>query len=164
MAKIIVFGDIDISSLYISIDGCKEITVSGKHPVSFPLTVGSHEIFATTISKFERITKDIGAAGGSGILNAAATLMQDSTNTTISGVLEFTDDDVLLINVEQKGFKTNVYNKMLSAAEAAQYVNLNAAVAYGSKKSKKLKWLAWLLLIPFAILIVMFLRVFMARI
>ena len=162
MAKIVVFGDIDIASLYISIDGCKEITVSGKRSISFPLTAGSHEIFATTVSKIERMTKDIGAVGGSNFLNTAATVLQDSTNTTISGVLDFTEDDVLLIKVEQKGFKTNVYNKMVSAAEAAQYVDVNTAVTYdGRKRGKKFKWLAWLSLVLFGVLAFLFLWVFM---
>ena len=164
MPRIIVFGDIDIASLYLSIDDCKEITVSGKHPQSFPLTVGSHKIFATTVSKIERITKDIGASGGSNFLNTAATVLQDSTNSTIEGTLNFAENDVLLIKVEQKGFKTNVYNKMVSEAEAAQYVDVNNAVTYdGRKRGKKFKWLAWLLLVPFAILVVMFLWVFMAE-
>ncbi len=161
MAKIIVFGDIDIASLYISIDDCKEITVSGRHPVSFPLTTGSHKIFATTISKIERITKDMGA-GGNGFLDVATTALQDSTNTTIEGDLNFAEDDVLLIKVEQKGFKTNVYNKMVSEREASQYVDVNAAVAYGERKhKKKFGCLLWLLLIIFGVLAFMFLWVFM---
>ncbi len=164
MAKIIVFGDIDIASLYISIDGCKEITVSGKRPVSFPLAGGSHKIFATTVSKLERITKDMGA-GGSNFLNVAATALQNSTNTTIEGALFFEEDDVLLIEVKQKGFKTNVYHKMVSAAEAAQYVDVNTAVTYDGRKSKKrFKWLAWLLLFLFVVLAFMFLWVFMAEV
>ncbi len=161
MAKIVVFGDIDIASLYISIDGCKEITVSGKHPQSFPLATGSHEISATTISKIERMTKDFGA-GGSKFLDVATTALQNSTNTTIGGVLDFAEDDVLLIKVEQRGFKTNVYNKMVSEAEAAQYVDVNTAVTYGGRKrGKKFKWLAWLLLVLFGVLAFLFLWVFM---
>ena len=163
MAKIVVYGDIDIAPLYISIDGCKEITVSGKHPQSFPLAAGSHEIAATTISKIERITKDLGA-GGSKFLDVATTLMQDGTNTTIGGVLDFAEDDVLLIEVEQKGFKTKVYNKMVSAEEAAQYVDVNAVVTYGgSKPRKKLKWLALLLGFIFAVFVFLFLSIFMMR-
>lgn len=163
MAKIIVFGDIDISSLYISIDDCKEITVSGKRPVSFPLAGGSHKIFATTVSKLERITKDMGA-GGSNFLNVATSVLQNSTNTTIEGALVFEEDDVLLIKVEQKGFKTNVYNKMVSASEAAQFVDVNTAVTYDGRKSKKkFKWLVWLLLFPLVVLALMFLWVFMAE-
>ncbi len=164
MAKIVVFGDINIASLYISIDGCKEITVSGKRPVSFTLAAGSHNIFATTISKIERITKDMGA-GGSKFLDVATTVLQDSTNTTIDGVLDFAEDDVLLIKVEQKGFKTNVYNKMLPEKEAIQYVDVKSAVAYnGSKRRKKFKWLAWLLIFLFVVLAVMFLWFFMLKV
>lgn len=164
MARIIVFGDIDIASLYISIDGCKEITVSGKRSISFPLAAGSHEIFATTVSKIERMTKDIGSAGGGSFLNTAATVLQDSTNTTIEGTLDFAENDVLLIKVEQKGFKTNVYNKLVSEAEAAQYVDVNVAVTYGGRKrGKKFKWLAWLLLVLFGVLAFLFLRVFMMK-
>ncbi len=143
MAKIIVYGDIDIAALYLSIDGCKEITVSGKYPRSFPLSAGTHEIAATTVSKIERATQ---GWGGGGFLNAAAAALQEGTNTTIGGVLDFADDDVLLIQVQQKGFKTLVYNKKVSAAEAEQYVNVAAAVAYGAKEpGQKNKWVALLL-------------------
>ena len=162
MAKIIVFGDIDIFPLYLKIDGGKEIAVSGKYPQSFPLAAGSHEIAATTVSKIERITQ---GWGGGGFLSAATAALQNGTNTTIGGVLDFAEDDVLLIEVEQKGFKTNVYNKMVSAAEAAQYVNVNTAVTYsGSKRGKKFKWLAWLLLFLFVVLAFMFLWIFMAEV
>lgn len=143
MAKIIVYGDIDISALYLSIDGSKEITVSGKYPRSFPLSAGTHEIAATTVSKIERATQ---GWGGGGFLDAATAALQEGTNTTIGGVLDFADDDVLLIEVEQKGLKTNVYNKKVSAAEADEYVNMSAAVAYGEKEpGQKNKWVALLL-------------------
>lgn len=160
MAKIIVYGDIDIAPLYISIDGCKEITVSSKHPQSFPLAAGSHEIAATTVSKIERITQ---GWGGSGFLSAATAALQNSTNTTVGGVLDFAEDDVLLIEVKQVGFKTKVFNKMVSEAEAAQYVDLNTAVTYGGKKhGKKLKWLLWLLLLSLGALAVIMLMLYMS--
>ena len=159
MAKIIVFGDIDIASLYMSIDGCKEITVSGKHPVSFPLATGSHEIAATTITKIERVTQ---GWGGSGFLSAATAALQNGTNTTIGGVLNFAEDDVLLIEVEQRGFKTNVYNKMVSEAEAAQYVNVNTAITYsGKKRGKFLKVLGILFGLIFGVMLLMVLFIFM---
>ena len=161
MAKIIVYGDIDIAPLYMSIDGCKEITVSGKYPQSFPLVTGSHEIAATTVSKIERIT---GGWGGSGFLSAANAALQNGTNTTVGGVLDFAADDVLLIEVAQKGFKTKVYNKMVSEAEAAEYVNLATAVTYGEKKPrKKHKLLKFFFGLIFAVLVFLFLWVFMAR-
>ena len=161
MAKIIVYGDIDIAPLYMSIDGCKEITVSGKYPQSFPLVTGSHEIAATTVSKIERITS---GWGGSGFLSAANAALQNGTNTTVGGVLDFAADDVLLIEVAQKGFKTKVYNKMVSEAEAAEYVNLATAVTYGEKKPrKKRKLLKFFFGLIFTVLVFLFLWVFMAR-
>lgn len=148
MARIVVFGDIEIASLYMSIDGCKEITVSGKHSVSFPVAAGLHEVAATTVSKIERITQ---GWGGGGFLSAATATLQNATNTTVGGVLNFAEDDVLLIEVKQKGFKTNVYNKMVSEAEAAQYVDVNTAVTYsGRKRGKFVKWLAILFGLVFA--------------
>ena len=161
MAKIVVFGDIDIASLYLSIDGCKEITVSGKHPVSFPLTAGLHEVAATTVSKLERITQ---GWGGDGFLSAATAALQSATNTTVGGVLDFKEDDVLLIKVEQKGFKTNVYNKMLSKAEAEQFVEVNSAVPYRKKKSLGAKILLATLFGILGIFVLLFLWVFMAEI
>ncbi|MBP3936758.1 MAG: hypothetical protein IK954_04140 [Clostridia bacterium] len=159
MAKILVFGDIDIAPLYLSIDGCKEITVSGKYPQSFPLEAGSHDIAATTVSKLERMTE---GWGGSGVLSAATAALQNGTNTTLGGTLTFAEDDVLLIQVEQKGFKTLVYNKMVPAAEVSRYENL--AVTYGDKKSrKKRRWLWLIPALPLAIVLLLFLWVFMAK-
>ncbi len=162
MAKVIVFGDIDIASLYLSIDGCKEMTVSGKYPQSFPLEAGSHEIAATTVSKLERMTQ---GWGDGGFLSAATAALQDGTNTTLGGTLDFAEEDVLLLQVEQKGFKTLVYNKMVPAAEVSRYVNENLAVTYVDKRSrKKGKWL-WLVLgLLFAVLLILFLWVFMAKV
>ena len=161
MAKILVFGDIDIASLYLSIDGCKEITVSGKYPQSFPLEAGSHDSAATTVSKLERMTE---GWGGSGVLSAATAALQNGTNTTLGGTLTFAEDDVLLIQVEQKGFKTLVYNKMVPAAEVSRYVNENLAVTYGDKKSrKKGKWLRRILGLLLLIVLLLFLWVLMAK-
>lgn len=161
MAKILVFGDIDIAPLYLSIDGCKEITVSGKYPQSFPLEAGSHDLAATTVSKLERMTE---GWGGSGVLSAATAALQNGTNTTLGGTLTFAEEDVLLIQVEQKGFKTQVYNKMVPAAEVSRYVDENLAVTYGDKKSRKKG--RWLWLIPallLAALLILFLWVFMTK-
>jgi hypothetical protein len=160
MAKIVVFGDIDIASLYLSIDGCKEITVKGKHPISFPLTAGLHEIAATTVSKIERVTQ---GWGGGGFLSAANAALQSATNTTVGGVLDFKEDDVLLIEVEQKGFKTKVYNKMLSAEEAKQFVEVNSAVPYKKKKSRGIKILLAMLAGILGLFLLLFLWVFMAE-
>ena len=49
MAKIIIYGDIDISPLYVSVDGEKEKKVSGKAPYSISVSSGTHHIFATSV-------------------------------------------------------------------------------------------------------------------
>lgn len=143
MAKIIVYGDIDISALYIKIDGGKEIAVSGKYPKTFSIPAGNHHVFATTVTKLERAANNLSDGGFVSSLTAS---VQDSTNTTLSGELDFGETDVLLLEVEQKGLKTVVYNKLVSAAEANDYVNMDAAVEYGSKEpGQKNKWVALLL-------------------
>lgn len=149
MAKIIIFGDIDISPLYISIDGCKELTIHGKFPRSISVSAGTHQIAATTVSKVERVTQ---GWGDGGFLHVASTALSNSTNTTIAGELEFDSNDVLLIEVEQKGMKTNVYNKLVSAEDAAGYVNMDNVLAYGDKEpGLKNKWVALLLCLFFGV-------------
>lgn len=143
MAKIIVYGDIDISPLYISIDGGKEITVSGKYPRSFTVSAGVHSIFATTVTKIERAANKL---SDDGFVSTLTQSVQNSTNTTLGGELEFAATDVLLIEVEQKGLKTQVYNKLVSASEADDYVHMNQVVEYGEKEpGQKNKWVALLL-------------------
>ncbi len=143
MARIIVFGDIDISALYISVDGGKEITVSGKYPKSFTISDGTHHIFATTVTKFERVANNLSDGG---FLDTVSQSLQNSTNTTLSGKLDFESDDVLLIQVEQKGMKTLVYNKVVSESEVDDYVNMDQVSSYGEKEpGEKNKWVALLL-------------------
>ena len=115
MAKIIVYGDVDIFPLYVKIDGGKEIAVSGKYAKSFTVSAGTHHVFATTVSKIERVGNKFSDGGFLSNLSAA---VQDSTNTTLSGEIDVGEDEVLLIAVEQKGLKTNVYSKLVSANEA----------------------------------------------
>ena len=147
LSKIIVFGDVDITPLYISIDGSKELTVSGKYPRCITVSTGTHQIAATTLSKIERVTQ---GWGDGGFLDSAAIALQNSTNTTIGGEIEFETDDVLLIQVEQKGMKTNVYNKVVYVNEAADYVNMDAVIAFGEKEpGQKNKWIALLLCVLF---------------
>ncbi len=156
MAKIIIYGDIDISPLYISIDEGKELKISGKYPRSITIPSGKHSIFATTITKFERAAS--GFSDG-GFMDAMTTTLQNSTNTTLNGQLEFADSDVLLIQVEQKGMKTNVYNKLMPLSEADNYVYMDKVLAYGEKAPKKKgKW--WLLLL---LLIILFLLVYFGK-
>lgn len=134
MAKIIVYGDIDIFPLYIKIDGGKEIAVSGKYAKSFTVSAGAHHVFATTVTKIERVGNAFSDGGFLGNLTA---VMQDSTNTTLSGEIDIEEDEVLLIEVKQKGLKTNVYNKLVSADEADGYIEAYKVVEYRSKKTWK---------------------------
>ncbi len=147
MAKIVVYGDIDISALYLKINGGKEITVTGKYPKTFTVAAGTNHIFATTVTKIERIGNNFSDGG---FLSTVTASVQNSTNTTLSGELDFDENDVLLLEVKQKGLKTVIYNKLVSAAEADEYVNMNAAVEYGEKEpGQKNKWVALLLCVFF---------------
>lgn len=149
MAKIIVYGDVDICPLYISIDGSKELTISGKYPRSITVSAGTHQIAATTVSKIERVTQGWGDGGS---LDSAVIALQNGTNTTIGGEIEFEADDILLIEVEQKGLKSNVHNKLVSSSEAADYVNMDAVIAFGEKEpGQKNKWIALLLCALFGV-------------
>ena len=58
----------------------------------------------------------------------------------------------LLIEVEQKGLKSNVHNKLVSSSEAADYVNMDAVIAFGEKEpGQKNKWIALLLCALFGV-------------
>lgn len=160
MAKIIVFGDIDISALYLRINGEKEIAVTGKHPQSFTVPAGVNHIFATTVSKLERVGNALSDGGFASKLTAA---VQNSTNTTIGGEVEFDETDVLLIEVIQKGLKTVVNHKLVCEKEVDEYINMGEVVEYGTKKPRKmLKWLAWILFLILAVLVLLFVWVLMA--
>ena len=134
MAKIIIFGDIDISSLYISVDGCKEITISGKYPRSITVSAGKHRVEATTVSKTQRALSGVSSGG---FLDAFSDAMMENTNTSLAGTLDFGSDDALLIQVNQKGMKTEVYNKMIPLSEANDYVEMSAVLEYNEKPPKR---------------------------
>ena len=158
MAKIIVFGDIDISTLYLKIDDGKEVAVTGKHPKSFTIPAGVHRVFATTVTKIERTANRFSDGGFLSNLNAA---VQNSTNTTISGELEFEEDDVLLIGVVQKGLKTVIHDKVVSAAEVSEYVDLKMIKEFDTKKSgKRIKRLLLFLSLLVIVMLFMLLMVF----
>ena len=158
MAKIIVFGDIDISALYLKIDGTKEVAVTGKHAKSFTISAGTHHVFATTVTKIERVGNRFSDGGFLSNLSAA---VQDSTNTTLSGELEFDEKDVLLIKVEQRGLKTVVYNKLVSADEADEYLHMYKVVEYRPKNLWKKIVLVFSLLFG-VLLFMLFMVIFMA--
>ena len=158
MAKIIVFGDIDISTLYLKIDDGKEFAVTGKNPKSFTIPAGVHRVFATTVTKIERTANRFSDGGFLSNLNAA---VQNSTNTTISGELEFEEDDVLLIGVAQKGLKTVIYDKVVLAAEVSEYVDLKKIEEFDTKKSgKRIKRLLLSLFLLVIVLLFVFFMVF----
>ncbi len=145
MAKIIIYGDINLFSAYISVDGSKEITVSGSYPRYINLPAGNHYIEATTMNKLERLTQ--GAGGFGDALLAAG-------NSSISGELYFEENDILLIELELKGASTKLYNKMVSSeSEADEYVNVSDAIPVGVKEPRrpgeKNKWITLLLCLFF---------------
>lgn len=159
MAKIIVYGDIDIFPLYIKIDGGKEVAVSGKYAKSFTIPAGTHHVFATTVTKIERVGNKFSDGGFLSNLSAA---VQDSTNTTLSGEIDIGEDEVLLIAVEQKGLKTNVYSKLVSANEANGYIESYKVVEYRIKKTWK-KVVLGTILTLILLLFILFMWVFMAK-
>lgn len=162
MAKIIVFGDIDISALYLKINDEKEISVTGKRPKSFTVSSGTNHIFATTVTKLERVSNRFSDGGFLSTVNSA---VQNATNTTLEGNIDFAEDDVLLIQVEQRGLKTVVYSKLVSATEVKEYIDISEVEEYGTKKTGKkiVKALLVLGILLVALLFVAVLFVFMMR-
>ena len=158
MAKIVVYGDIDIFPLYIKIDGGKEVAVSGKHAKSFTISAGTHRVFATTVTKIERVGNRFSDGG---FLSNLSAVVQDSTNTTLSGEIDISEDEILLIAVEQKGLKTNVYSKLVSADEANNYIESYKVVEYRTKKTWK-KVLIGVVLTFILLLVILFMWVLMA--
>lgn len=159
MAKIVVYGDIDIFPIYIRIDGGKEVAVSGKYAKSFTIPAGTHHIFATTVTKMERVANRF--SDGSFVNNLVAAV-QDGTNTTLSGEIDIGEDEVLLIAVEQKGLKTNVYSKLVSADEADDYLHMYKVVEHRTKKLWK-KIIIALALAFGVLLFLLFIWVFMSE-
>ncbi len=148
MAKIIIYGDIDVSPLYISVDGGKELTVSGKYPRCIKIGGGSHHIDATTVSKLQRAT----SVGDGSFIEGVTNSIVNGTNTSLSGNLEFGNNDVLLIEVKLKGLKTIVNNQLMSESEASEYVNMSTVIDYGEKApGEKNKWIALLLCLFFGV-------------
>ena len=162
MARIIVFGDIDFNTLYLKINDEKELSVSGKHPKSFTVPAGTNHIFATTVTKLERVGNRFSDGGFVSTVNS---VVQNATNTTISGEIDFGEDDVLLIQVEQRGLKTVVYSKLVSAAEVKEYIDISAVEEDGTKKKGKkiIKALVVLGILLVALLFVAVLFVFMMK-
>ena len=143
MAKIVIYGDIEFSAAYITVDGCREIRISGKYPRSISVSPGKHKIEVTTLSKSERASLKLN--DGSFVSTLSASSIANS-GSSVSGTLDFGADDVLLIEVELKGTKTKLYNKLVSLSEANSYVNMSEVVDYAERApGEKNKWVVFLL-------------------
>lgn len=142
MAQIIVFGDIDITPLYISINGTKELVVSGKWPRRIPVKTGPCHIAATTITKTQRALR----GPSDDFLGWAANAMTDGTNTSLAGTVDLDSNDVWLFQVKQTLSKSKVYNQVVDASKVDQYVNMDTVLDYGERApGEKNKWVVFLL-------------------
>lgn len=134
--------------LYISIDGSKELVISGKWPRRIPVRAGAHRIAATTVSKIER--KTMSSSGD--FLSLAGNALTNGTNTSLSGVIELDSDDVLLFQVKQTLAKTKVFNRVMDISEADRYVDMDSVLDYGERApGEKNKWAVFFLCLFFGI-------------
>ncbi len=151
MAKVIVFGDIDsLTPLYVSVNGNKEIKITSGDATSIPVPAGEVSVFATTLSKFQRSTM---SAKGAGALGAFADALTASTNDYIEGEVALDDDECLLIQVKQKGLKSQIFNKVVNEAEVSDYIVVQPVTAFaGQSEGTKSKWVALVLCMFFGML------------
>lgn len=150
MAKIIIFGDIDITPLHISVDGCKELTIFGKYPRSIDIASGRHHISATSMTKFDRATMN-GSSGD--FMGTLSRKMTEGMNTSLAGEINFDDDDVLLLQVKQKLTKAEIYNKVVNSAAVTDYVDVSQVLDYAERApGEKNKWITFLLCLFFGFL------------
>lgn len=148
MPQIIVFGDTDISPLYISINGSRDLVVSGKWARRISVGSGPCHIMATTVSKTQRAMQ----VSSDDFLGWAANAMTKGTNTSLAGTIDLEDDDVWLFQVKQTLTKTEVYNGVVDASEAGKYVNMNAVLDYGVRApGEKNKWAVFFLCLFFGV-------------
>lgn len=149
MAKIIVFGDIDICPLYLAVDHYREVTLAGKWPLCLYVEAGCHSIAATTVTKLQRATR----TSSDNFLGWAANALTDGTNASIAGQIELENDEILLIQVKQTLTKSQVFNKVVHASQAERYVDMDAVVNYGERApGEKNKWVAFFLCLFFGFL------------
>ncbi len=142
MARIIVFGDIDVSPLYLTLDDYREITLAGKWPLCLYVEAGYHNIAATTITKFQRNVK----TSNDSFLGWAANAMTNGMNSSIAGRIELEDDEILLIQVKNSLTKSYIYNRMVSESEAERFLDMDSVVNYGERApGEKNKWVAFFL-------------------
>lgn len=136
MAKIIIFGIIDTTPLYLSVDGRRERLVSGKWPRYMDVTAGRHRINATTQSKYMRKNDN----------GDFFSRLDAKNNTSLCGEIDFDEDDALLFQVSVKGTKSVVDHKVMSLSEAENYVDMDALREVGAGK-----WKAFFLCLFFGI-------------
>ena len=142
MARIIVFGDIDIAPLYLSVDGSKERIVSGKWPRSITVRPGTHWITATTITKTQRALK----SSGDDFLGKTANALTSGTNTSLAGEVDLAISDVLLLQVKQTFTKSNIFNRVVLASTVGKYVDPDTVVDYDERApGEKSKWAVFFL-------------------
>ena len=142
MARIIVFGDIDISPLYLTLDNYREITLAGKWPLCLCVEAGYHYIAATTITKFQRRL----SPSNDNIAGWLSNALTNGTNSSIAGQIELEADEILLIQVKQSLTKPHIYNRVVSESEAERFVDMDSVVNYGERApGEKNKWVAFFL-------------------
>lgn len=142
MAKIIVFGHIDSTPLYLRIDNGRELVVAGKWPRSFNVSVGVHRIKATTMSRLERATLPTDG-GFFSTLSAARAI---DSNAFIAGVVDLGADDVLLLEVKQTVTKAKVSDQVVRIQEASGYVDMDTVVDWHElAPGEKNKWAVFFL-------------------
>lgn len=142
MARIIVFGDIDVSPLYLTLDDYREITLAGKWPLCLYVEAGYHSIAATTVTKFQRSVK----TSNDSFLGWAANAMTNGMNSSIAGQIELEDNEILLIQVKNSLTKSYIYNRVVSESEAERFLDMDSVVNYGERApGEKNKWVAFFL-------------------
>lgn len=142
MPRIIVFGDIDISPLYLTLDGYREITLAGKWPLCLYVRAGYHNIAATTITKFQRRLNP----SNDNVMGWIANAMTNGTNSSIAGRIELEENEILLIQVKQSFTKPYIYNRVVSESEAERFLDMDSVVNYGERApGEKNKWVAFFL-------------------
>lgn len=149
MAKIIIFGDIDIIPLYISVDNCRELIISGKWPRCLNVRPGPHYIEATTMTKLQRAT----LTPGDDMLGIVANAMTTGTTTSLAGTVNIDDDEVLLIQVKQTLTKSKIFNQVVSIYEASRYIDMDSVIDWNERApGEKNKWAVFFLCLFFGFL------------
>lgn len=141
MAKIIIFGDITICPLYISVDEAKEMMIHGKKPRYINLRPGTHYITVTTITKFQRAMSTLSTLGDN-ILSKIGNSCVSCSNTSLAGEIDFGQNDVLMLQSKQLLTKSVINQRMMDISQAGKYVDMNAMV----EATRWPPWMKWAVL------------------